>query len=1093
MTSRILVCPKCKARYDAANLAPGTRIYCKKCKAVFKVPAKLATVKEVVKDELVGRTIGGFKILSKIAEGGIGAVYKAKQLSLDRIVAFKTLKREFATNKEVLARLNREARAAAKLVDPNVVQTYDVGEDQGVNFIAMEFVEGESLQDAMNREGKIDVRRALDVLLQAASALKAAHQMGIIHRDIKPDNLMITKSGVVKLSDFGLAKQVEADVAATQSGTIVGTPRYMSPEQAEGKTLDARTDIYSLGGTIYHAVAGVPPFEAPTAMGVIIKHINENLPPVRKLNPKVTPKVAAIIEKMMAKNPEDRYSSASELIESVKDAIATFESDSAAIAKELDEAETVPSAEPPPLPAPSPPADTPAAEPKPGKKRWKGVAVAGLGLLLFLVVLSSISRNKARREQDRQFAARFEELRKEAYDLSQEDKYQAAMDVFNEFMGDDVPASWRQKAEDTRKDFERYAKEKYAKVVASAEQDLKEGDGEKAKWQYEQVIENYGLPDIVEDARSRLAEISRKELEEVTARLKKVERLLSGSGADEKQAREELSRLQDKFRRTRLPGDLEETLGRITDVLKRKERAPRVLRVAKGGKAEFRTIGAALGKALGGETIEIMDSEVYEETSIWSLKYGITLRGAGPTPPTIRPALKGKMRYGFGGMYPLIMAHRDWKLENLIIDGNGKCSGVMCAPGGRVSMSNCVVMNTLGPGLSVGDPRPRGFRRHAGPGRKEGTRCTVDITDCALLNCGARKLPAVRVDLTGMRDFSFKFDHNLILGAKCCFQWFGDSDGTGDVVVTNSIFGRSDVFMLSEVRNFQVRIRFDWNCYDKTISLFLIGRDKMKIASFDKWREEIDSDRHSIVADPLFVAPAKGDFTLAENSPCRGKGFNGTDMGPLKTTKLSFFRPPEPPPKPHPPVAAPPAKPKEEEVDPRAQKLAELIRANEFEEAVAFLENMPEDPPQRRHWKRKKMEHLGRILALKEKVTDRINQQHDVKVGVIVGKRDKALIGGVYSSADREALVITARDGAQHRIPWNELSTDEFCEICSSSIEGTDHLSRLALGVYLFECGDLDKAEKKLELVRAAMRSGPERRLADGLLSKIRQLKGEPE
>ncbi len=265
---------------------------------------------------LVGQTVGGYEILELVGEGGMGAVYKARQLSLDRIVALKVLAPHLAGNEEFVARFKREARSIAKVNHSNILQVHDVADAEHLHFIAMEFIEGTNLSAKLKEKGFLDWRVCSEYVRQAALGLASAAKAGVIHRDIKPDNLMITKDDVVKVSDFGLAKEMSSG-ELTQTGDVMGTPAYMSPEQCDRSDLDTRTDIYSLGAAYYRAATGVLPFNAPTPVAMMYKHKHEALIPPKQYMPNLPDDVGHVIERMMEKRPEDRFPSMAAVAEAI--------------------------------------------------------------------------------------------------------------------------------------------------------------------------------------------------------------------------------------------------------------------------------------------------------------------------------------------------------------------------------------------------------------------------------------------------------------------------------------------------------------------------------------------------------------------------------------------------------------------------------------------------------------------------------------------------------------------------------------------------------------------------------------------------------
>lgn len=270
--------------------------------------------------DLSGKQLGDYSVLRRLGRGAMAEVYLADQQSLGRQVALKVLKKELACDPTCVQRFRREAQAAASLVHANIVQVHEVACIDGVHFIAQEYVQGVNLQQYLARNGTLDLKLALLVIRQAAAALAKAADQKIVHRDIKPENIMITRSGEVKVADFGLARvlQLEGSVQLTQAGMTMGTPLYMSPEQAEGKALDHRSDIYSLGIACYHVLAGKPPFSGDTALAVAVQHLNKPPEPLENIRPDLPPALARIIHKMIAKSPDHRQQSARELVRELR-------------------------------------------------------------------------------------------------------------------------------------------------------------------------------------------------------------------------------------------------------------------------------------------------------------------------------------------------------------------------------------------------------------------------------------------------------------------------------------------------------------------------------------------------------------------------------------------------------------------------------------------------------------------------------------------------------------------------------------------------------------------------------------------------------
>lgn len=264
--------------------------------------------------------IDNFEIIEKIGQGGMGAVFKARQLSLDRVVALKILSPKLAADSAFCERFVQEARAVAKLSHPNIIVGIDVGRSGKYFYFAMEYVDGDTALRMLRRNGPFDEKLALEVAQQMAHALKHADRHGLVHRDIKPDNIMITKRGEAKLCDLGLAKLTSGDDASvTTAGMAVGTPHYIAPEQARGKTnVDIRADFYALGGTLYHLVTGETLFKGETSMAIMTQHLTDEAPNARKLKPELSDGFCRLIEKMLAKEADDRFANPDELIEEIE-------------------------------------------------------------------------------------------------------------------------------------------------------------------------------------------------------------------------------------------------------------------------------------------------------------------------------------------------------------------------------------------------------------------------------------------------------------------------------------------------------------------------------------------------------------------------------------------------------------------------------------------------------------------------------------------------------------------------------------------------------------------------------------------------------
>jgi len=255
---------------------------------------------------------GRYQMVRQLARGGMAEVYLARDLLLDRPVALKVLFPEFSSDRSFVERFRREARAAANLNHPNIVSIFDWGEEDGTYFIVMEFVDGLTLRDVIRRQGKLQATQAAEIAAEIASALHFAHLNGVVHRDVKPGNIMITERQV-KVTDFGIARAGDPAESLTQTGAVMGTATYFSPEQAQGQGVDPRTDVYSLGVVLYEMVAGRPPFVGDSPVSIAYQHVRETPPPLSEHNPDVPPAFEAIVAKAMAKSQADRYATAEEL------------------------------------------------------------------------------------------------------------------------------------------------------------------------------------------------------------------------------------------------------------------------------------------------------------------------------------------------------------------------------------------------------------------------------------------------------------------------------------------------------------------------------------------------------------------------------------------------------------------------------------------------------------------------------------------------------------------------------------------------------------------------------------------------------------
>lgn len=265
-----------------------------------------------------------YEILEKVGTGGMADVYKSKDHTLNRYVAVKVLKQEFSENANFVSKFRVEAQAAAGLMHPNIVNVYDVGEEKGIYYIVMELVDGITLKNYIAKRGRLGYKEAVTIALQVSMGLEVAHRNHIIHRDIKPQNIIISRDGKVKVTDFGIAKAATSD---TITSNVMGSVHYTSPEQARGGFSDEKSDVYSLGVTLYEMLTGEVPFDGETTVAIAIRHIQEPMPSPRKINPDIPYSVDQIVLKCCEKSPDRRYQNMQELAADLKMSISNPDGD----------------------------------------------------------------------------------------------------------------------------------------------------------------------------------------------------------------------------------------------------------------------------------------------------------------------------------------------------------------------------------------------------------------------------------------------------------------------------------------------------------------------------------------------------------------------------------------------------------------------------------------------------------------------------------------------------------------------------------------------------------------------------------------------
>jgi eukaryotic-like serine/threonine-protein kinase len=263
-----------------------------------------------------------YELEELVGSGGMSDVFRARDNQLDRRVAIKVLHQRYADDPEYLERFRTEARSVARLSHPNIVTVIDRGVDNGRQYIVFEHVDGENLKELVQRSGRLPVRRAVELALAVADGLAFAHQEGLVHRDVKPQNVLLSREGEVKVTDFGIARSLEVEHGVTQTGTVLGTGEYLAPEQASGKPVSPATDVYSLGVVLWEMLAGQVPFDGENFVAVALRHVNEPLPSLREVRPDVTPRLAAAVERALAKDPASRFPSMAALAKELRACLA---------------------------------------------------------------------------------------------------------------------------------------------------------------------------------------------------------------------------------------------------------------------------------------------------------------------------------------------------------------------------------------------------------------------------------------------------------------------------------------------------------------------------------------------------------------------------------------------------------------------------------------------------------------------------------------------------------------------------------------------------------------------------------------------------
>ncbi len=345
-------------------------------------------------NQYIGKRLGSYQLLEQIGQGGMATIFKAYQPSMDRYVAVKILPSHFTEDETFVARFTQEARTLARLEHPHILPVHDYGEQEGITYLVMRYIEAGTLKDVIAQRGPLHLKEAARILDQVGRALGYAHNQGVVHRDIKPTNVLIDERGDAFLTDFGIAKLVAGTSQFTATGAIVGTPAYMSPEQGLGEPADHRSDIYSLGVVLYEMATGRVPFEAETPLAVLLKHVNDPLPPPRQVKPDLAEAVERVILKAMAKLPDDRFQTVEEMVEALQKTVTGVPAEIALprpLAEPTDIAEPARAVR---VPLPEPTVAAPSRRSLPWLPIAGGVAALAMALIAALLILPRLGGGK---------------------------------------------------------------------------------------------------------------------------------------------------------------------------------------------------------------------------------------------------------------------------------------------------------------------------------------------------------------------------------------------------------------------------------------------------------------------------------------------------------------------------------------------------------------------------------------------------------------------------------------------------------------------------------------------------------------------------
>jgi len=925
MSARPMVCPKCASRYVVGKTAAeGKKVLCRRCKTAL-VPGDAQPPR--ASDPFVGKEIAQCRIDRKIGEGGMGAIYHGMHVALGRQVAIKILPMRAHKRKEHIERFIKEARAAARLDHPNVVSVYDVGRmaepvmGEDFYYIVMQYVDGESLHQRIDREGRLDPHEATRIMRDAAEGLAAAHGKGVVHRDVKPGNIMLGKDGSVKVTDFGLAKSQADTASLTITGQLLGTPGYMSPEQARGEKVDRRSDIYSLGVSYYHCLCGVLPYVG-TSLDVIRRHADEApVPHARDLDPTIPESISVVLSRMLGKNAEQRYQSATDLKVDLNQLLLGkrpyFFMGSEAGPQQLISGMS--------------------SAGKSGTHVYSSVAAGGAAretagsgvvalILLLLAVLAAgegfliyrefrRSTDPVGAEADARVRADLERLLAQIRTLDASASQGTRENVspiaetldslrrIDDFIKRFDSPTWQAKIEEARKSLDHLVTAKIELLDQDAQVLVQALRFDEAARMYQQAM-SLGQQGVSELAAARLDEIARKKealVAEMSQRVQQIEQL-AGSGRlfAARRSLLDLERAYPTEARALLAGPVGDALARLSTDLRT---GISLIRVAPGGGGDVQTLTEALTLAARESdpiTIEIPEPlslvETFKGVSWEKLRdVPVTVLGSGLERPTILLARTQSPNGEKNGDEPAqvqMLLEGKWTFRNIIFQGPevwpdlpGDAAIATGPHGAVVEFENCDFHHFDVACEAVAVARP-------------GVSSSLRLFNCVFRD----NRIAVRLTSAGQDSPA---EHGLTV-SQCVFYGAGagsafyhrvrgDSPALWKVGVRNTILARIGTVFVSDFAGpftrdpeWGVQLDFDYNAYHEVAGYYLPLGDvrprkrDIPITDHKRWRLLMRMDSNSVTGkDPLFESPADNDFRLRRRSSLRRRGEDNAPMGLL--------------------------------------------------------------------------------------------------------------------------------------------------------------------------------------------------------------------